>query len=117
MKTWFSRTLITAAIMLGLGFGTAPGAFASDTTTTTAPVVHKIVPKPTLHSANAAFKNKVARARAKYRSELAAAKTSKQRVAARGVYRRAVASATTDLEIELEDLGGSTTQVTLQSGD
>ena len=117
MKTWFSRALIAVALTSGVGFGATAPAFASGTTVTLHVAQHEKAPKPTLHSANAAFKLKVVRARARYRAEMAAAKTSAQRLAARGAYRHAVAIATTDLEIELEDLGNSNTDVTLPSGD
>ena len=118
MKTWFSRTLIAVALTLGLGLGTTAAAYAGGRTVATHRVIlHKKAPKPTLRSANAAFKLKVVRARAKYRAEMAAARTSAQRLAARGEYRHAVASATTDLEIELENLGNSNTDVTLPIGD
>ena len=118
MKTWFSRALIAVVLTFGVGFGATAPAFAGGTTVTTLHFAqHKKVPKPTLHSANAAFKLKVARARARYRAEMTAAETSAQRLAARGAYRHAVASATMDLEIELENLGNSNTDVTLPSGD
>ena len=114
MTSLLSRVLITGALTLGVGLGASTSAFAGGTTTSTLNLVHRHnVPKPTLHSANAAFKLKVARARAKYRAEMVSAKTSAQRLAARGAYRHAVASATTELEIDLEDLGNSNTDVTL----